>query len=118
MNSRFFAVASRSASAAARCASRSARRSAFRSPTGLHELRVAADLANRHPRGPELREELDPLEVSLSVAAMAAVVAVHALEQPCPLGVAKGRRARSGGPGSFGDARRPAAFSVMAMPGQ
>src|SRR5919108_4930580 len=34
------------------------------------QLRIPADLADRHPGCPELRQELDPLEVALGVTAV------------------------------------------------
>ena len=71
----------------------------------LHELRVPANLANRHPGGAKPREKRDELEVGLSVAAMAASVAAHGFEQPRPLVVAKRVRAQPGGFGCLGDAQ-------------
>ena len=56
--------------------------------TRIHQL-LPPDVANRHPGGSKLREERDPLEVRRPVAAMAAPVAAHGLEQPRALVVAK-----------------------------
>src|SRR5262245_31219879 len=68
------------------------------------QLRIPADLANGHPRGAEPGQELDPLEVVLGIAAMAAAVALDGLQQAGALPVAEGVRAEPRALGRLGDA--------------
>src|SRR6188472_2924109 len=62
----------------------------------VEQLRIPADLANRHPGGAKLGEELDAVEVLLRVAAMAAAVPADRLEQTGALPVPQSVRADAG----------------------
>src|SRR4249919_51504 len=62
----------------------------------IQQIRIPPNLANGHPGGPELGEELDPLQVLVRVAAMAASIACDRLQQPCALPEPQSVRADAG----------------------
>jgi hypothetical protein len=71
------------------------------SPIG--QLRIPADLANRHARRPEPDQEPDSLQVLFRVASVPAAVARYRFEKPGSLPVAQRVRREPGLLGGFGN---------------